>query len=129
MSSVLGLAEEKSCNRFGEAREGHAELRALLPQRLDARFARLRFLVPDDDRHRSAARVGLLHLRLEARSAAMLRDAEAGVAQGLGNAKGEALRALALVDEVDVRRGAPALIGDERQQPLDAHREAARRRG
>jgi hypothetical protein len=79
-----------------------------------------------------AARIGALELRLEVAAAGVHHHVEAGAAQALGHREGDRAGRLALVDDVDVarRRGLGlAALAHQLEQPLDADREAARRRG
>src|SRR5262249_37521392 len=79
------VAEERTNTRVGHAPGGPADLPACLPRGLPRGLARLGLVVADDDRHRRAAGVGLLHLRLEAARAAVLHHAEPRLAQRLGD--------------------------------------------
>src|SRR5262245_44608840 len=92
----------------------------------------MRLVVTDDHGDLRAARIGPLHLRLEAPAAAVLEHREAMVAEPFRHGEGEAGSRLTLVDEVDVPRLAGIegrAVSHQRDEPLDPHRESGARRG
>ncbi len=79
-----------------------------------------------------AARIGLLHLRLEAATAGVLHHRVALRAQRLGKQQRRHVGALALQNHIGIGRRhvhRPAALAQERNQALDAGGEADARRG